>query len=184
MTTRLRIADRVVTGLVGALLLVGAVWVIGDRCSLRPARWATEALAPARIADVTAQPWWTVALAAVGVVALALGLWSLLARLRPRSVHSHRHDTGDVDLARLADAAAEDLAQHPAVQKASADTRTERGRPVVRLTVSVAPDIPTSELRRLARICRADLRQAAGPEPAFQLQVDDLRPDMVTPRVV
>lgn len=181
MTSVVRMVDRLVTAGVALALLVAGGWLIGYRVNLRAARESAERVQPVVLTHTAEWPWWPAAVGGAGVTAVLLGLWLLLLHLRPAGVGG---DAGTANLDRIADAVAGDVGRHPAVQGAKARTRIERGRPVMRVTVEVAPDTPTAEVRRLARRCAADARRAAGADFEFQLLVEQVRPEKVRPQVI
>ncbi|TQK27722.1 hypothetical protein [Arthrobacter sp. SLBN-53] len=170
MSTSLRVMDRVLTALVAVLILTGAAWVIGYGADVAVARDAAARIDPAALGRATEWHLWSLALGAGGVVLLLIGAWLTLSHLRPRSVRtvSTAHD-GAVDLARLADAAAADLGNHPAVTSAKAATRTVSGRPVVRISAEFPVSTDSARIRRLAHRCAHDLRRAADTDLEFQL---------------
>ena len=184
MTRTTQFIDRLLTALLGIVLLTGAAWLIGYGTHTRLARRAAAAVDPQAPARALEWPWLSGVLAGAGIAAILLGAWLLLVHLRPTSVRTLGDAEGEVDLSRLADAAADDLARHPAVQSARAVTLREKGRPVVRVTVGVSPHTSTTEIRRLARQCGADIRRAANGDLDFQLLVKDVPPDKVRPQVV
>ncbi|OHU77943.1 hypothetical protein [Mycobacteroides chelonae] len=184
MTRTTQFIDRLLTALLGVVLLTSAVWLIGYGTNSRLARRAAAAIDPQAPARALEWPWLTGALAGAGVAAFLVGLWLLLVHVRPTSVRSLGDSEGKIDLSRLADAAADDLARHPSVQTARAVTLREKGRPVVRVTVGVSPHTSTSEIRHLARQCGADVRRAANSDLDFQLLVKDIPPEKVLPQVV
>lgn len=184
MTRTTQFIDRLLTALLAIVLLTSAVWLIGYRTDTRLARQAAAAVdsqAPARALE---WPWLSGVLAGAGVAAFLVGLWLLLVHLRPTSVRSLGDTDGQVDLSRLADAAADDLARHPSVQSARAVTLREKGRPVVRVTMGVSPHTSTTEIRHLARQCGADIRRAANNDLDVQLLVKEVSEDKVRPQVV
>ncbi|GAS88352.1 hypothetical protein [Mycolicibacterium brisbanense] len=171
MTPTLRVVDRLLTGLVAAMLLGGSVWLIGYGANVAAAHRAAERLDPGAIGAVGDWHWWPTVLGAAGVVAVLLGTWLVLLHLRPRTVRSLQTSSGAVDLARIAQAAAEDLGRHPAVQFSKGVTRAEGGRPIVRVSVGVAPSTPSAEIRRLARRVGADVRSAAAGDVDVQVVI-------------
>lgn len=183
MTSVIRVIDRFLTATVAVAMLVTGAWLIGYRMNAQVAREAAARVDPDAVARIPEWPWWPATLGVGGVVAVLLGLWLVLLHLRPRAVRTVVGDAGAVDLDRLADAAADDLGRHPAVQRAKAVTRTERGRPVMRVTAEVAPHTHSHDVRRLARRCEADARRAAGTDFEFQLLVEQVRPGKVRPQV-
>lgn len=184
MTSVVRIMDRLVTAVVAVALLVAGGWLIGYRVNLPVARESAYRLQPGLLTRTSEWPWWPAAMGGAGVIAVVLGLWLLLLHLRPTAVRTVDGDAGAVNLDRIAEAVAADVGRHPVVQGAKARTRIERGRPVMRITVQVAPDTPATEVRRLARRCAADAQRAAGTDFEFQLLVEHVRPEKARPRVV
>lgn len=177
MTPLVRVTDRLLTALLATVLLGGGIWAIAYGSHERHA-WAVAARVDAQaIGRVTEWPWWTVVSATAGALVALLGAWVVLLHLRSRAAHALPADGGAIDVARLADAAAQDVGRHPAIQRAKATTFTHRGRPVVRITVGVTPDTTSETIRRVARHCRADVRHAAGCDIAFQLLVEPVRPE-------
>lgn len=177
MTPTLRFVDRMLTGLVALLLMGGAAWIIGYAVDYGPAREAAGRIDTAAIAALPNAAWWPVAEAAAGVVFVLGGAWWVLAHLRSPSVRTVPAGLGAVDLARLADAAAEDLGRHPEVQSAKAATVTVRRQPVARITVGVRSGASAELITRLARRCGADIRRAAGADIQFQLLVKPVPAD-------
>jgi len=184
VTRTTQFIDRLLTALLGVVLLTSAAWLIGYGTHNRLARQAAAAVDPQAPARALEWPWLSGVLAGAGVAAVLVGLWLLLVHLRPTSVRSIGSTDGEVDLSRLADTAADDLTRHPAVQSARAVTFREKGRPVVRVTVGVSPHTSTTEIRHLARQCGADVRRAANADLDFQLLIKNVSPDKIRPQVV
>ncbi len=184
MTPFLRMIDRLTTATVAVILLAGAALVIGYGANVPIARDLVGRIDTQAIAGAPEWPWWSAALGVAGAIAVLLGLWLLLMRVRPRSVHDvATAKAGSVDLARIADAAADDLGRHPAVQSAHAVTRTVSGRPVARVTVEIPPSTSPAQVRRIAQHCGQDVRRAAGDDVEFQLLVKPVPADKVRPSV-
>ncbi|MEH3129109.1 MAG: hypothetical protein PGN27_04000 [Mycolicibacterium neoaurum] len=170
MSTSLRVFDRVLTGLLAVLILTGAAWVIGYGADVAVARDTAARIDAAALGRASEWHLWSLTLGAAGAVLLLIGAWLVLLHLRPRSVREVTTDhVGAVDLARLADAAAEDLGNHPAVSSAKAVTRTVAGRPVVRISAVFPAPTDRARIRQLAHRCAHDLRRAADTELEFQL---------------
>ena len=170
MSTSLRVFDRVLTGLLAVLILTGAAWVIGYGADVAVARDTAARIDPDALGRATEWHQWQPALGAGGAVLLLIGAWLTLSHLRPRSVRAVSTDhVGAIDLARLADAAATDLGNHPAVVSAKAATRTVSGRPVVRVSAEFPVTTDSARIRQLAHRCEQDLRRAADTDLEFQL---------------
>lgn len=183
MTPSMRVTDRVITAAFALLVLAGSALVIGYGLDVTFAREVAARIDVAAVGRAAEWPWWSLSLGAGGAVAVLIGAWLVLMHLRPRSVRAmDTAHVGAVDLARVADAAAEDLARHPAVQSAKAATRTANGRPTVRITTDVPPTTTPAQVRRLARHCAEDVRRAADTEIEFQLLVRPVPADKVKPK--
>lgn len=183
MTPLLRVTDRLLTAAFALLLLGGSAWVIAYGLNVGIAHEAAARIDVAALGRAPAWSWWSVALGAGGAIAVLLGAWLLLLRVRPRSVRAmDTEHAGAVDLARIADAAAEDLARHPAVQSAKATTRRVGGHPTVRITTDVPPTTSPAELRRIARRCAEDVRRAVDIDVEFQLLVRPLPANTAKPK--
>ncbi len=175
MTPLVRTTDRLLTALLALVLLGCGILAIGYGSHDRHARAAVGRFDATALGRVTEWSWWPVASAAAGAVMVLLGVWVVLLHLRSRTVHAQPTGGGAIDVAALASAAAEDVGRHPAVHSAKATTFTHRRRPIVRITVGVAPTTTSETIRRLGRRCGADVRHAAGRDVAFQLLVEPVR---------
>ncbi|MGK2865991.1 MAG: hypothetical protein ACSLFA_05005 [Mycobacterium sp.] len=184
MTPFLRVIDRLTTATVAGILLAGAALVIGYGANVTIARDLAAGIDTQAIARAPEWSWWSAALGVAGAIAVLLGLWLLLMRVRPRSVRDvATAKAGSVDLARIADAAADDLGRHPSVQSAHAVTRTVSGRPVARVTVEIPASTSPAQVRRIALRCGEDVHRAAGADVEFQLLVKPVPADKVRPGV-
>lgn len=180
MTPFLRVTDRLITFAIALVLLAGSGWVIGYGLNAPFAREGATRIDVAAVARTPEWHWWSAALGTGGVIAVLIGAWLVLLHLRPRSVRAvDTEHVGAVDLARVADAAAEDIARHPAVQSAKAVTRTASRHPTVRITADVAATASAGQVRRLARHCADDVRRAVDADVEFQLLVRPLPADRV-----
>ncbi|MGV9796474.1 hypothetical protein ACWDTP_00285 [Mycobacterium sp. NPDC003449] len=182
MTSTLRFLDRLLTALLGIALLAGAVWLIGYGINMRQVRDGAARLDPRTLAQAPDWSWWPWALGLAGVLVLLIGVWLLLAHVRPTAVRTLAAGDGKIDLDRLAATAADDLGRHTAVERARATTRFEGGRPVVRIALRVAPGTPPTLIRQFARRCGEDLRRASGADVDVQLLVDEMRQERVSPQ--
>ena len=184
MTPVARGIDRVVTAAVALVLLAAGGWAIAYRVNLRVARdWAAH-IQPQALPRATEWSWWAVALGGASIVATLLGVWLLLLHLRVPKARNVSGESGAVDLDRIAQAIAEVVERHPALQSAKASTRIERGRPVMRITAQLTPHTSAAEVHRLARGCANDARRAAGADFEFQLLVRSARPEQSRPQVM
>lgn len=182
MTPMLRVVDRVVTFASAVVLLAGSGWAICYGLGIAFARQGAARIDLTAVGQAPEWHWWTAALGTGGAAAVLIGAWLVLLHLRPRSVRAiDTEHIGAVDLARVADAAAEDIARHPDVQSAKAVTRTVSGRPTVRITAGIAATASAAQVRRLARHCGDDVRRAADADVEFQLLVRPVPADRVKP---
>ncbi|ADG99293.1 conserved hypothetical protein [Segniliparus rotundus DSM 44985] len=177
MTSSVRLADRLLTALTGLVLLVGALWLIGDRALVPIARQASDRIDPHAIARAPQWPWWSAALACVGFALLLFGLWVVLAHVRPTASRLGAAARGPIALDRIAAAAAADVARHPQVHSARAVIRVEGRAPVIRIVAELPPHTSPADIARLARRCRADAHAAAGPDVDVQFVVKYIGPD-------
>lgn len=142
MTRATVFLDRIAVLVIGLLLLVAGVatvlWWQGRLAGGRPVHLA----APLRDADAS---WWPWACGGAGAALVVVGLWWLARHRRAPRVRNvrltddaHTDGTLSADAASVASAAAEVLAQHPAVLKASARASVENRAPTITLTATVA----------------------------------------------
>lgn len=142
MTRTTVLVDRIAVFLIGLLLLAAGVaavlWWQGRLAGGRPVQLA----APLRDVDAS---WWPWACGGVGAVLVVVGLWWLSVHRRAPRVRDVRladdaNTDGalSADAAAVASAAADVLAQHPAVLKASARASVENRAPTITLTATVA----------------------------------------------
>lgn len=142
MTRGTVLGDRVATFVIGVLLLAAGVaavlWWQGRLAGGRPVQL------PAPLRDVDAS-WWPWACGGVGAALVIVGLWWLSGHRRTPRVRDLRlPDEARTDGALSADAdsvasaAADVLAQHPAVVKASGRASVENRAPTITLTATVA----------------------------------------------
>ncbi|MFH5211792.1 hypothetical protein ACHIPZ_26850 [Antrihabitans sp. NCIMB 15449] len=155
----------------GALLLLwrGGVEIARDVFAHADRRWYQ--LAPQQV-------WWDWVIAGVAVGALILGVWLLLANLRRHRLGSVEVDGTDelgtltVNTGQVGNAVATMIAQHPAIQSASARAIVDRGRRTLRITVVAEPDVSLDHIRRIAANSLRDVDIAlAGANVVTQLFV-------------
>jgi hypothetical protein len=169
VTPTIRVVDRLLTGLLGLILLIGGLWLLGYAAGLRFLVRATHHLSPRALAGLPERGWWHLGLGVVAAVLVLGCLGLLLAHLRRGRVRRIGEGAGTVDLHQVARAAADDLAAHPSVHRATAHTAMVAGRPAVTLRAQMVPGTTVTELRRLVRRYGDDVRAAAGIDLDFQL---------------
>ncbi|ADG80639.1 Alkaline shock response membrane anchor protein AmaP OS=Tsukamurella paurometabola (strain ATCC 8368/ DSM / CCUG 35730 / CIP 100753 / JCM 10117 / KCTC 9821 / NBRC 16120 / NCIMB 702349 / NCTC 13040) OX=521096 GN=Tpau_4069 PE=4 SV=1 [Tsukamurella paurometabola] len=173
MRSSTRVIDRILTGLLGLGLIAGGGWLLAYRQGVRFTTDATHRLAPDVIARTPDQPWWQAAVVAAGVVLILLTAWLLVRHLRaPASKTVDTEHGGTVDLSRIADAVADDLARSDVIRRARARTLVERGHPVIRVSATVAPGAADDELATLARAAQHEVTRATNPDVRLQLLVN------------
>ncbi|GAA1639158.1 hypothetical protein [Georgenia ruanii] len=138
--------DRVVAFLLGLVLLLAGLaaiaWGAGRLYLVWPAVPAVLRLRALRAAVELG--WWAPTVAVAGVVAVALGLWWLLAHLPRRGVGTLALPGAGGGGLRLdpdaaVAAAADALAQAPGVRSASGSMRDDRGELVALLDATIEP---------------------------------------------
>ena len=143
MTGTATFIDRVAALVLGVLLLiVGAAMVI----------WTTHLIdgtpvyltAPGLV-SASSTAWWPWAVTASGVVLVLLGLRWLATHRPARRAGSYTLADSNLsegylsaDLGSLADAAAAELREHPAIRSASGKAVIDRGKPSIHLDVTAA----------------------------------------------
>lgn len=173
-----RVIDRLVAGLVGLVLLAGGLWALGDRLGQRTAAEAADRVSTAKITRLPDEPWWPAVVGAAGVALILLTLWLLVRHLRSAGSRTTvTEGGGTVDLGRVADAVAADLGRNPLIRRARPSTAVEKGRPIIRMAVSIAPSASVEELSALAAAARREVAAATNPDVGFQILVNDRRGD-------
>jgi hypothetical protein len=166
--------DRVVALLLGLLLLVvgvGAVaWQLGYLTDVWPGVPDALDVDSGRLTGASS---YALIAGVIGVAAVALGLWWLLAHLPRRAVGALRLPAGE-QRGRLVVApgpavatAAEVLAEHPAIRSARGAVLADRGELVVRLRATADPD---ADLASVVDACDEVLADLADVLPAEQLR--------------
>ncbi|KXP10427.1 hypothetical protein [Tsukamurella pseudospumae] len=173
-----RVIDRLVAGLIGLVLLGGGLWALGYRLGQRTATDATHRVSTATITRLPDEPWWPAVIGAAGVVLILGTLWLLVRHLRSASTRMIRTEGGGtVDLGRVAEAVASDLSRSPLIRRARPSTAVDRGRPIIRIAVSVVPEASVEDLSALALAARREVAAATNPDVGFQVLVNDRRDD-------
>ena len=168
MSRRLAGIDRLLVALVGLALVLGGVVIVGWCMRVGLARSAVAHAEPRWYATAPQQDWWEWALAGTTVVTAVVGVWLLLANLRPNRPGAIELDTRDlpevgtatVHAGQVAAAAAAALTDHPGVLAASGTAVLDRGRRTARITLTAAPDVSLDHLRRLAAETVDDIAKA------------------------
>ncbi len=170
----LRTVDRVLTGLVGLVLLAlgGAVLAVGFDLPA-PSWWVHQG--PHDVLLSTAERtrwrdagwWWPVVIAALAVL-LLLALWWLVAVLRRRRLTEVLVDTGDGEAATLRGRALEGVLAEEAdrvdgVERAAVRLTGRRDAPATRVRLLLAPHVdPGTALHDLTSGALTHARDSAG----------------------
>lgn len=163
--------DRLISAIIGLVLLAGGLLVIGWWADIAVVRTLFTHADPGWYARAPEQGWWSWALFVATVAGLVLGAWLLLANLRPNRA-------GDVELpvdgavgtatvgaTTLANAVATSLAEHPEIASTRGNATLENGVRTLRITLSAKPDVSLEHLRRLAEPTLADIERAVEGAP-------------------
>lgn len=176
MKTSTRGIDRLITGIVGLILLGGGGWLLAYRLGESHVVSATHRLLPNKIAGVDGYEWWPATVGGIGVLLILLSIWLLLRHLQgARSKVVITPGGGSVDLGKIADAVAGEVGRSPLIRRARATTLQHKGKPAIRVLVSVAPDADIAELRALSRAARQEVKKASSPDVQLQLLVNGER---------
>lgn len=189
MSRGVLLLDRTVLLLLGVTTLLTSaflvVWGLG--------RWpgTPEEVSLSWVNGVPDHPYWPWALGAGGVLALLLGLRSLVAHARRRRVRqvglpSDASTPGRlrVDLPAVADAAAEQLGRCPQVEAARGHVVLDRGTTVLELVVRVDAAVDLVTLRAAVDRTRDDLAVVLPPRTAhLRVRLDVRRSKVENPRV-
>jgi hypothetical protein len=81
-------------------------------------------------------------------------------------------DDGTVDLTRIGEAVASDLARSELIRRARSTTIVERGHPVIRIAATIAPGASDNELAALARAAQNEVTRATNPDVRLQVLVN------------
>ena len=167
MKRRTVITDRLGCAVAGAGLLGLGLAAIGwSRGDLGGSTLSIGWLATAQTA-----PWWPLALGAVAILLIALGLAWLVAHRPGQSPGpvalpgSSVAGSFTVDLSTAAEAAAASLAAEPSVESASGRCRFDRGQRVIEIDVKIDPRSDLSALSPALESTCSDLATALDGVP-------------------
>lgn len=173
MRSSTRVIDRIIAGLVGLALIAGGGWLLAYRTGVRFTTDATHRLAPDLIAGAPDQPWWRSSVVGAGTVLVLLAAWLLVRHLRSSASKTvATEDDGTVDLTRIGEAVASDLARSELIRRARSTTIVERGHPVIRIAATIAPGASDNELAALARAAQNEVTRATNPDVRLQVLVN------------
>lgn len=168
MSRGLAALDRIVLFVLGLVLLAAGVGIILVFAGVPEATQVAEQIDLTQVPDVTASPWWDVALGITAVLGVILGLWFMLANLGRRGFNKVRSsstdESGTIDLAvpKIASAIGRSLENHDDVVRVNQRVAMDRSRPTVAWTITADPGIDVVHLRRQIEQSERDFREAVG----------------------
>ncbi|CAN5817066.1 hypothetical protein BH20ACT6_BH20ACT6_19070 [soil metagenome] len=143
--------DRLVTFVVGLLLVAGGVLVIGWKYDLFG--WLPSSVNSGPVKDITERGWWAWALGAAAMVLFLLGLRWLVAHLPGRSKVSELGLSGsgaegrlDVNASGAVSAACAALQARHEVRSAKGSVRRDRGQLVIDIHATLEPRCDLTEV--------------------------------------
>lgn len=162
------ILDRVVAGLLGAILLGAGLLGLAARFDVRPLSAWTDGLRPSRLPGHVAAEWFTWALAAAAILGVVLAVALLAANLDRRQTRTKIDEASDATgelrfhLADVAEAVAKHLQTAEGIRRARGRAEVDRGREVITITLDLSPDADFTAVRRLCEESTADVDAAIG----------------------
>lgn len=167
MNRGLATVDRIIVFLVGLIALAGGLWFAALRFDCPPAKDLARRVDTQRIAEVPQQGWYLYLLIGILVVSVILGLWIIIANIRPhgfnrvRSSASAPEGTIGLTMAKIADGVGESIEhQVPRVESVRQKVSVDRNRPTVRWTINAHPGIRLEQLRAVLEQSERDFREA------------------------
>ncbi|MCF4005885.1 alkaline shock response membrane anchor protein AmaP [Corynebacterium uropygiale] len=167
MNRGLAAADRIIVFLVGLLILAGGVWVTALRFNCPPAQELGKRVDTKLIAGIPGESWYLYLLIGILVVSIIIGLWLIIANIRPhgfnrvRSSASAPEGTIGLTMGKIADAVGESIErQVPRVESVSQKVSVDRNRPTVRWTITAHPGVRLEQLRSVLEQSERDFREA------------------------
>ncbi|GAC66460.1 hypothetical protein [Gordonia soli] len=157
---------RISVGLIGLLLLVVGIGAILWRAGVEPVvGWIDrfDADAPRRIVETD---WWAAVLVGVVLIATLWGWRLIVSRIRPGRVADLVLDGSDGDGAMtiapklIAAAVADDLRKNTIFDRVAATATDDRGRKIIRLTVTAPPTHSYPEIAAMVGDAVEDIRTA------------------------
>lgn len=172
MKSSTRAIDRLITAIVGLLLLGGGGWLLAYRLGETHVVSATHRIDPHKIAGVPDYEWWPAAVGGIGVLLILLSLWLLLRHLHgSRATIVTTPTGGAVDLGKVADAVADELGRSELIERARATTVRHKGKSAIRVRATAAPDASITQLRDLTRLAQLEVKRASSQEVRLQMLV-------------
>lgn len=169
---------RITVALVAILLLVIGIGAILWKLGVDPVQTWINRIDQRAGARATEQSWWPAVLVAVALVALVWGWWLISTVIRPGRADdvdlAGSGTEGDMTVAPklIAEAVGADLATAPELDRVVAKATDDRGRTIIRVTVTAAPTRSYSEIASVVGDAVDHVREAlAGSAAHVQAMV-------------
>lgn len=182
MTKTLSFFNRLVTFLLGLLLVAAALVPIAEYWEIPYLSDGVRQLDRPMLTTVPAESWFTNALIATAIIAAILGLWILLANIRSRAFSNREimpadpaHGETVINVQRVSEAACEALQSLEEVNGASSRVAMVGQRPTATFTVTANPEYPLEDMVRVIESADQDFRMANHTmeiDTVWKLQLD------------
>lgn len=178
MRRTLQVADRLVVGVAGLILVAGGVLALLWWQNVDVVVDAVSDVDNSQIRSAPEQSWWGPALLAATIVLAIVGLWLLLGnvrtnRVRTVSVGNSTDLVGgirEVSVPDLGKAAAKSLERHRQIRSTHTRTYTEGTTPILEITVTFDPAAEGHDVIDLLRAIRHQLQcSLAGSQVQVQM---------------
>ncbi|KQB87369.1 hypothetical protein [Corynebacterium lowii] len=166
MSHALSALNRIILILLGLLSLAGGLWGIASWQEFEPIQQLNENIDASVLSSAQDSPWYLVALWAVMILGVILGLWWIAANLRRRGFNRLRSQAStnqgsiDISVSRTASALGEYLEEVPGVTRVRHKVAFDRSRPTISWTIRAASDTNVADLRAAVEESEKDLRAA------------------------
>ncbi|WAC56157.1 hypothetical protein [Gordonia sp. SL306] len=157
---------RLTVGLFGVVFLVVGLGAILWRTDVTPVRDRIERIDEGWVARFADTGWWPVVLIGLALLAVIWGWRLIAATIRPGKVDDlvlqGSDQSGSLTVAPklIAGAVADELASDPRVDRAVAKATDDRGRKIIRLTVTATPTHSYAEIAGSVGEAVEDIREA------------------------
>lgn len=167
MTGTVNFFNRLITFLLGLLLIAAALVPIAEYWEIPYLSEGVRQLNRERLTNLTYQDWYTTALIAATALLGILGLWILLANIRSRAFSNRQivpadpaHGETVINVQRVSDAACDALQSLDEVNNASSRVAMVGKRPTATFTVTANPAYSLEEAVRVLEAADQDFRMA------------------------
>lgn len=182
MTKTLSFFNRLVTLLLGLLLIFAALFPIAEFWEIPYLSDFIRTVDRSRLADLPYEDWYIKALIAATIIIAVLGLWILLANLRSRAFSNGNivpadasHGDTVINVQRVSEAACNAIQRLDEVQRADSRVAMVGQRPTVTFAVTANPNYPFEEIIRAIEAADDDFRLASHTmdiDTVWKLQFD------------